>query len=103
MSTKNNQISSNDHQIKKSADLFGPCLFTFLLLIEVVHYLINPSNPTYQFPLPFYALMACVWSWFHWDLNRDYEKTVDLCDRALTLAERMRSEKINNGSGNEQS
>lgn len=84
MSTKNNQISSNDHQIKKSADLFGPCLFTFLLLVELVHYFANPSNPAYQLPLPFYALTACIWSWLHWDLNRDYE---DICKSAKRLIE----------------
>lgn len=70
--------------MKKSVELLFPCLFTVLLVVEVVNYLANPSDPAYQFPVPFYALMVCVWSWLHWDLNRDYE---DICKSAKRLIE----------------
>lgn len=94
MSTKNNQISSNDHQMKKSIDLLSPGIFTILLVVEVGNFLANPEDPSYQFSLLFYALMACVWSWFHWDTNRDYEKLEDACDRLLELSKRIyRAEK----------
>lgn len=70
--------------MKKLTDISVPFLFTVLLVVEMANYFANPSDPAYQLPLPFYALMACVWSWLHWDLNRDYE---DICKSAKRLIE----------------
>lgn len=72
--------------MKKSIELLFPCLFTFLLVVEVVNYLANPSDPAYQFPVPFYALMVCVWSWFLWDLAKQYTRFVLASRRLLEIA-----------------